>query len=69
MYVLITGYISVLKIVKKMATLAYRVYAWPPEDFKPEPNVSVAPCLQPRNYWAQRIHQADMVLPGNTKNL
>lgn len=45
---------------KKIATLAYPVYAWPPKDFKLEPNVSVAPCLQPRNYWAPRIRQAEM---------
>lgn len=45
---------------KKIATLAYHVYAWPPKDFKLEPNVSVAPCLQNRNYWAPRIRQAEM---------
>lgn len=38
-----------------ISTLAYHVYSYPPTDFTLEPNVSVAPCLQVRNYWAPRI--------------
>jgi hypothetical protein len=38
-----------------IATLAYHVYSYPPTDFTLEPNVSVAPCLQVRNYWAPHI--------------
>jgi len=45
---------------KYISTLAYHVYAFPPEDFDVEANVAVAPCLQPRNYWAPRIKQNDM---------
>jgi len=45
---------------KYIATLAYHVYAYPPEDFELEPNVAVAPCLQPRNYWAPKIKENDL---------
>ena len=46
---------------KYISTLAYHVYAFPPEDFTFLPNVAVAPCLQIRNYWAPRIkkHEHD----------
>ncbi len=47
---------------KYIATLAYHVYAYPPEDFELEPNVSVAPCLHPRNYWAPGLKRNDMYL-------
>jgi hypothetical protein len=40
---------------KYIATLAYDVYFYVPEDFTLEANVAVAPCLQTRNYWAPRI--------------
>ena len=45
---------------KYIATLAYHVYAYPPEDFELEPNVAVAPCLQTRNYWAPKIKANDL---------
>ena len=45
---------------KKIAALAYWVYAYVPNDIKLESNVSVAPCLQPRNYFAPRIKENDM---------
>jgi uncharacterized protein DUF4838 len=45
---------------KYISTLAYHVYAYPPEDFELEPNVAVAPCLQVRNYWAPKIKQNDL---------
>lgn len=44
---------------KYIATLAYDVFFFPPEDFTLEPNVTVAPCLQTRNYWAPRIKAHD----------
>ncbi len=44
---------------KYIATLAYHVYAYPPEDFELEPNVAVAPCLQPRNYWGPKLKAHD----------
>lgn len=40
---------------KYIATLAYDVFFYFPKDFTLEPNVTVAPCLQTRNYWAPRI--------------
>ncbi len=45
---------------KKIAALAYWLYAYFPRDIELEPNVSVAPCLQPRNYWAPKIKENDM---------
>ena len=47
---------------RRIATLAYHVYAYRPTDLPIEPNVSVAPCLQVRNYWAPRIaaHEAEI---------
>jgi len=45
---------------KYLSTLAYHVYAFAPEDFQVEANVAIAPCLQPRNYWAPRIEKNDM---------
>lgn len=44
---------------KYIATLAYDVFFFLPEDFTLEPNVAVAPCLQTRNYWAPRIKAHD----------
>lgn len=45
---------------KYIATLAYHVYAYKPLDMEIEPNVSVAPCLQIRNYWAPKIEANEM---------
>lgn len=47
---------------KKIATLAYWLYAYLPSDFQLESNVSVAPCLQPRNYFAPKIKENDLTL-------
>jgi len=44
---------------KYIATLAYDVFFFHPEDFTLEPNIAVAPCLQTRNYWAPRIKAQD----------
>jgi hypothetical protein len=41
---------------KKIACLAYHVYAFKP-DMELMPNLSVAPCLQIRNYWAPKIRK------------
>jgi len=46
---------------KYIAALAYHVYAYPPTDFELEPNVSVAPCLQNRNYWAPLIRAHEKI--------
>ena len=40
---------------KFITTLAYHVYAYPPEDFTLAPNVAVAPCLHGRHQWAPNI--------------
>jgi hypothetical protein len=45
---------------KYIATSAYWVYAYKPDDMEIESNVSVSPCLQPRNYWAPLIKQNEM---------
>ena len=45
---------------KKIASLAYWVYAYLPREIQLESNISVAPCLQPRNYWAPKIKQNDI---------
>jgi hypothetical protein len=45
---------------KYIATLAYHVYSYPPDDFRLEPNVSVAPCLQTRIYWAPHIEENEI---------
>ena len=45
---------------KYIATLAYHVYAYPPDGIELEPNVAVAPCLHPRNYWAPGLRANDM---------
>jgi hypothetical protein len=45
---------------KFISTLAYHVYAFAPTEFELEPNVAVAPCLQPRNYWAPRIKEHEI---------
>ena len=45
---------------KKIATLAYWLYAYFPNDVQLESNISVAPCLQPRNYWAPKIRENDV---------
>ena len=42
---------------KKIAALAYHVYAYLPEDIELEDNISVAPCLHPRNYWAPKMKE------------
>ena len=47
---------------KNIATLAYWVYAYIPKDVQLESNISVAPCLQPRNYWAPKIRENDIRL-------
>lgn len=44
----------------KIAALAYHVYAYMPEDMKLEDNVSVAPCLHPRNYWAPKMKENEV---------
>ena len=40
---------------KKIAALAYWLYAYFPAHLQLESNISVAPCLQVRNYWAPKI--------------
>ena len=45
---------------KEIATLAYWLYAYFPQDFRLESNISVAPCLQVRNYWAPKIKENDL---------
>ena len=45
---------------KKIAALAYHVYAYLPEDFQIEDNIAVAPCLHPRNYWAPGMERNEM---------
>lgn len=47
---------------KKIAALAYHVYAYRPEDIQLEDNISVAPCLHPRNYWAPGMQRNEMRL-------
>lgn len=42
---------------KKISALAYHVYAYLPKDIELEDNISVAPCLHPRNYWAPRMKE------------
>jgi hypothetical protein len=46
---------------KKIAALAYWLYAYLPKDIKLENNISVAPCLQPRNYYASKIKENDLM--------
>lgn len=36
---------------KYVSTLAYESYYWYPTEFRLEPNVAIAPCMQTRNYW------------------
>ncbi|MCP4643899.1 MAG: DUF4838 domain-containing protein, partial [bacterium] len=45
---------------KFISALSYHVYAYPPEEFELEPNVAIAPCLQPRNYWAPNTKKNEM---------
>lgn len=45
---------------KKIAALAYHVYAYLPEDIQIEDNIAVAPCLHPRNYWAPGMERNEM---------
>lgn len=45
---------------KYIATSAYWVYAYRPEDMEIESNISVSPCLQPRNFWAPLIRKNDL---------
>jgi hypothetical protein len=44
---------------KKISALAYSWYAFKPE-MKLEPNITVAPCLQLRNYWAPGIRENEI---------
>lgn len=44
---------------KKIAALAYHVYAYKP-SIKLEDNISVAPCLHPRNYWAPKMKENEL---------
>jgi len=45
---------------KKIAALAYHVYAYLPEDIVIEDNIAVAPCLHPRNYWAPQMKKNEV---------
>lgn len=45
---------------KKLAALAYHVYAYRPEDMPLEDNISVAPCLHTRNYWSPGMKRNEM---------
>lgn len=45
---------------KKLAALAYHVYAYRPDDILLEDNISVAPCLHTRNYWAPGMKRNEM---------
>ncbi|MCX5637039.1 MAG: DUF4838 domain-containing protein [Planctomycetota bacterium] len=45
---------------KYISALAYHVYAYRPKDIDLESNIAVAPCLQPRNYWAPKIRENDI---------
>lgn len=45
---------------KKLAALAYHVYAYRPEDIQLEDNIVVAPCLHPRNYWAPKMQENEV---------
>lgn len=45
---------------KKIAALAYHVYAYMPKEVKLEKNVSVAPCLHPRNYWSPKMKENEL---------
>ncbi|BCI62984.1 DUF4838 domain-containing protein [Coprobacter secundus] len=45
---------------KKIAALAYHVYAYLPKDITLEDNISVAPCLHPRNYWAPKMKENEI---------
>ena len=45
---------------KKIAALAYHVYAYRPKDIALEENISVALCLHPRNYWAPKMKENEM---------
>lgn len=45
---------------KKISALAYHVYAYMPEDMTLEDNISVAPCLHPRNYWAPKMKENEV---------
>ena len=47
---------------KKLAALAYHVYAYLPKDIKLEDNIAVAPCLHTRNYWAPGMKRNEMML-------
>lgn len=47
---------------KKIASLAYHVYAYCPKDMQLEDNISVAICLHPRNYWAPKMKENEMDL-------
>ncbi|WP_455584640.1 DUF4838 domain-containing protein [Bacteroides sp.] len=45
---------------KKISALAYHVYAYMPDDIELEDNISVAPCLHPRNYWAPKMKENEV---------
>lgn len=47
---------------KKIAALAYHVYAYRPKDIQLEDNISVAPCLHTRNYWAPGMERNETQL-------
>jgi hypothetical protein len=59
---------EVAKIVRQkhpdkfIAALAYHVYSYRPGDMQLEPNLSVAPCLHARNYWAPSMRRNDMAI-------
>ncbi|MHC5056730.1 MAG: DUF4838 domain-containing protein [Planctomycetota bacterium] len=43
-----------------IGALAYENYFWYPEGLKMEPNVSVAPCLQVRNFWHAKTRENEL---------
>ncbi len=45
---------------KKLAALAYHVYAYFPDGMALEDNIAVAPCLHTRNYWAPGMKRNEM---------
>lgn len=45
---------------KKIAALAYHIYAYLPENIKLEDNIAVAPCLHTRNYWSPGMKRNEM---------
>ncbi|MHC4253516.1 MAG: DUF4838 domain-containing protein, partial [Planctomycetota bacterium] len=43
-----------------IGALAYENYFWYPEGLEMEPNVSVAPCLQVRNFWHAKTRENEL---------